>query len=190
MDQRISRFLKHHHVLTLSTNSFNGSWTSHCFYAFLPDHQALVFTSGNETRHGQEMLKNPNVSGGIVLETKIVGKIQGIQLTGKAFPVSANQPKEMVESEAAATIITDHHPVTEQISATTAVCRNAYLKRFPYALAMKLELWILHIDYIKMTDNRLGFGKKLELHCNTPILAQEPLKQPHPNSDVSISKNQ
>jgi uncharacterized protein YhbP (UPF0306 family) len=40
--------------------------------------------------------------------------------------------------------------------------RTAYLLRFPFALAAKLDLWILEIDYVKMTDNRLGFGKKLE----------------------------
>jgi uncharacterized protein YhbP (UPF0306 family) len=26
---------------------------------------------------------------------------------------------------------------------------------------MDTTLWILSIDYLKMTDNRLGFGKKL-----------------------------
>ena len=35
------------------------------------------------------------------------------------------------------------------------------LKKFPYAVLMKTTLWILEIEYIKMTDNRLGFGKKL-----------------------------
>ena len=39
--------------------------------------------------------------------------------------------------------------------------RTAYLKKFPYAVLMKTSLWDLWIIYIKMTDNRLGFGKKL-----------------------------
>ena len=88
MDPRITRFLRRHHVLTLSTCSERGSWTAHCFYAFMPDNQALVFTTDPETRHGREMLQNPNVSGGIMLETKVIGKIRGIQLTGRAFPIS------------------------------------------------------------------------------------------------------
>ena len=37
-----------------------------------------------------------------------------------------------------------------------------YLKTFPFALALNPTLWSLHVDYIKFTDNRLGFGKKLE----------------------------
>lgn len=36
-----------------------------------------------------------------------------------------------------------------------------YLKRFPYALAMDPTLWRIRVDHLKMTDNTLGFGKKL-----------------------------
>ncbi len=35
-----------------------------------------------------------------------------------------------------------------------------YLKTFPYALALNPTLWTLHVDSLKFTDNRLGFGKK------------------------------
>jgi len=153
MEQKITRFLKRHHVLTLSTVSGQGSWTAHCFYAFIPDHQALVFTTDPETRHGSEMLQNPNVSGGIMLETKMIGKIRGIQLTGRALPLESI----VTPAKAGAPSLTTNAPLL-----STTKGRTAYLKRFPFALAVKLDLWILHIDYIKMTDNRLGFGKKLE----------------------------
>lgn len=39
--------------------------------------------------------------------------------------------------------------------------KRVYLKRFPYALAMNPTLWKIEIDFLKFTDNRLGFGKKL-----------------------------
>ncbi len=39
---------------------------------------------------------------------------------------------------------------------------KAYLKRFPYAIILNPKLWRIDITYIKFTDNRLGFGKKLE----------------------------
>jgi uncharacterized protein len=139
MEARITRFLKRHHVLTLSSVSDQGSWTAHCFYAFMQDQQSLVFTTDSGTRHGSEMLKNPNVSAGIMLETRVIGKIRGIQLTGRAIPLAITAQTESIRE-----------------------VRTAYLKRFPYALAMKLDLWVLTIDYVKMTDNRLGFGKKLE----------------------------
>ena len=43
---------------------------------------ALVFTSDSDTRHGKEFAKNPLVAGSVVLETMIIGKIQGIQFQG------------------------------------------------------------------------------------------------------------
>ena len=39
--------------------------------------------------------------------------------------------------------------------------KTLYIKRFPYALVADLTLWRLEIEYVKLTDNTLGFGKKL-----------------------------
>ena len=39
-----------------------------------------------------------------------------------------------------------------------------YLKTYPYALALNPTLWSLHVEHIKFTDNRLGFGKKKEFN--------------------------
>jgi len=133
-DPKILTFLKKHHVLTLATVSGDQPWTSNCFYAFLEEQMAFVFTSGYETRHIQEVYKNPKVAGNVVLETGIIGKIQGIQFSGML---------ELAEGEA------------------LKKASSAYLKRFPFAALMDTTLWILPIDYLKMTDNRLGFGKKL-----------------------------
>ena len=36
-----------------------------------------------------------------------------------------------------------------------------YFKAFPYAKVMHPTLWLITVYTIKMTDNRLGFGKKL-----------------------------
>jgi uncharacterized protein YhbP (UPF0306 family) len=133
-DPKVITFLKKHHVLTLATVSGDQPWTANCFYAFMEDQMSFVFTSGYETRHIQEVLASPKVAGNVVLETGIIGKIQGIQFSGML---------ELAEAEA-----------FEKAS-------SAYLKRFPFAALMDTTLWILPIDYLKMTDNRLGFGKKL-----------------------------
>ncbi len=155
MDKRISRFLRRHHVLTLSSVSDAGAWTAHVFYAHMPDHDALVFTTDPKTRHGREMLENPLVSGGIVLETKVVGRIRGVQLTGMKEERVKN--KEIDKDDEEERLKTRHSSlVTHHSSLIT------YLKRFPYAIAAKLDLWVLELDYVKMTDNRLGFGTKLE----------------------------
>jgi len=133
-EKRITEFIRQHHVLTLATSANGKPWCANCFYAYLEDHNMFVFTSDENTRHIQEVKINPEVSGSIVLETKIIGKIQGIQFTGLLFM-----------------------PGDELF--TSAKC--AYLRRFPFAALMNTTLWVLKINYIKMTDNRLGFGKKL-----------------------------
>lgn len=133
-DPKICTFLRRHHVLTLATVSGDQPWVANCFYAFLEQEMAFVFTSGFDTRHIREVQANNKVAGNVVLETSIIGKIQGIQFSGTLLPAEG-------EKQAGASI--------------------AYLKRFPFAALMDTTLWILSIDYLKMTDNRLGFGKKL-----------------------------
>ncbi|MGB5966423.1 MAG: hypothetical protein WBF77_05385 [Sulfurimonadaceae bacterium] len=36
-----------------------------------------------------------------------------------------------------------------------------YFKQFPFAKVMNPQLWSIELEAIKLTDNRLGFGKKL-----------------------------
>ncbi|HPF49927.1 MAG TPA: pyridoxamine 5'-phosphate oxidase family protein [Draconibacterium sp.] len=133
-EKRIIEFIHEHHVLTLATVVEDNPWCSNCFYTYLEEENCFVFTSDDETKHAQDALKNSNVAGSVVLETNTVGKIQGIQFRGMMV-----RPGETLHKKA----------------------KKAYLKKFPYAALMKTSLWVLHIEYIKMTDNRLGFGKKL-----------------------------
>ncbi len=134
MDKRIITFLKKHHVLTLATSFEGVPWVANCFYAFIENENALVFTSDRNTKHISDLAESNRVAASIVLETSVVGKIQGIQLRGKLGEPGG----EMIKK-----------------------AKSAYLKRFPFAALMETTLWVLEVDYIKMTDNRLGFGKKL-----------------------------
>jgi len=81
-----------------------------------------------------EALLQPFVAGSIALETKVIGKLQGIQFEGKLLEADEELLKEI---------------------------KTTYMKRFPFALLMDTKLWFLQLQTIKMTDNRLGFGKKL-----------------------------
>lgn len=131
MDERFIKFIKKHHVLTLATvNSEGMPYVANCFYAFDAKRNLFVFTSDLATRHGAEMAANSSVALSIVLETRIVGRVQGLQVTGRAL---------RGDDEA----------------------RKCYIKRFPYAAAADLELWMVEPTMMKLTDNTLGFGKKL-----------------------------
>ena len=76
------------------------------------------------------MCENDRVAASIVLETRTVGKVQGLQITGKV--------KQAIDGD-----------------------KLLYLKSFPYAAVADLHLWRLEADFLKLTDNTLGFGKKL-----------------------------
>jgi uncharacterized protein YhbP (UPF0306 family) len=64
----------------------------------------------------------------------ILGKIRGIQFQG-----IVSEPEDKLLSTA----------------------MSHYLKRFPAAMLMDTHLWVVELTHIKMTDNRLGFGKKI-----------------------------
>jgi uncharacterized protein YhbP (UPF0306 family) len=134
VDNRIIKFFRKHHVLTIATSSGNEPWCANCFYVYLENENSLVFTTDSDTRHGKEFLANPSVAGTVVLETMILGKIRGIQFRG-----IVSEPQGQLLNKS----------------------KSAYLKRFPVAALMDTRLWIVKLSYIKMTDNRLGFGKKL-----------------------------
>lgn len=134
IDRRIIKFFRKHHVLTIATSVNNEPWCASCFYVYLEEENAFIITTDLNTRHGQDFLKNRIVAGSVVLETKIIGKIRGIQFQG-----TVSEPVENMAEKA----------------------RRAYLKRFPVAMLMDTHLWIVKLTCIKYTDNRLGFGKKL-----------------------------
>lgn len=133
-ENRIIDFINEHHVLILATSKNDQSYCANCFYEYLEEENTLIFTSDKDTRHVQDAIENNSVSGSIVLETKTVGKIQGIQFIGIMEEAKGDLLKK---------------------------AKKAYLTRFPYAILKQTTLWVLELNYIKMTDNRLGFGKKL-----------------------------
>jgi len=55
---------------------------------------------------------------------------------------------------------------TGHLSEASRADKKLYYATYPFALAMLPELWTVRIDYAKLTDNRLGFGKKLEFKRN------------------------
>ena len=87
-EKQITEFIHKHHVFTLATSSENIPYTCTCFYVYIDELNMFVFTSDHGTRHVDEMLAQPLVSGVVALETTMVGKIQGIQFTGQSAELS------------------------------------------------------------------------------------------------------
>ncbi|KQN43677.1 YhbP family protein [Rouxiella silvae] len=130
----ISRYLSKNHVLALCAHADGDIWSATCFYVTDIERMCLYFMTELKTRHGSLMQRNPHVVGTVAKQPKTVALIQGIQYSGSATILEG-------EEDAAA--------------------RARYCKQFPVAIAMKAPVWALRLDEIKMTDNTLGFGKKV-----------------------------
>ena len=82
-DKRIINFIKNHHLLTLATSKDNVPYCCNVFYVYDEANNHLIFSSDAKTKHAQDFIANSKVSGSISLETKVIGKIQGVQLLGE-----------------------------------------------------------------------------------------------------------
>ena len=127
-------FINEHHLLTLATSKGNIPYCCNVFYVYDVANNQLIFSTDTKTKHAQDFTLNPNVAGSIALETKEVTKIQGVQLLGK---------------------------ITELKGEDLKAAKKKYLQAFPYARLMEIHLWAMQLTFIKMTHNKLGFGKKL-----------------------------
>ena len=69
-------------MLTLATSSEGAPYCSNAFYCYDAERNLLIFTSDMATRHAQQMARNPCVAASVVLETKVVGRVEGLNLCG------------------------------------------------------------------------------------------------------------
>ena len=129
--EKIATFLDEHHVLSLATHNSDELSVCSLFYIYSHNKLSFIVASSDDTTHIKHINQNKDVAGNILLETKIVGKIQGVQFRGEFSFLEDDELKKL------------------------------YFKQFPHALLMKPKLWQIKVNYFKMTDNRLGFGKKI-----------------------------
>ena len=128
---KIAAFIAKHHVMSLATSYEDELSVCSLFYAYNEEQKVFIVASAQETTHIQHIQKNSKIAGNILLETNTIGEIRGVQFRGEFIELDEQDLK------------------------------LEYFKKFPYALALKPKLWQIKVDYFKMTDNRLGFGKKI-----------------------------
>lgn len=134
MDKKIIEYVNKNKVLTIATSVDNQPYCAICFYVFDAENNILIFLSDDVTRHISEALKNNLVAGTITTKVTTVAKIQGVQFTGEFI----NPEKLQID---------DFY--------------SKYYSKFPFAKAKPSPIWGIKLITIKMTDNTLGFGKKL-----------------------------
>jgi uncharacterized protein len=129
--KKIAHFIREHHVMSLATAYKDELSACSLFYVYDENSRSFIVASSDDTIHIEHIKHNPKIAGNILLETKSVGKIQGLQCQGVC--------SELKEKD----------------------LKGLYFKAFPYAVALNPKLWRIEVDSFKMTDNRLGFGKKI-----------------------------
>jgi len=148
MNESIVKFIEKQRSCTLCCVDENGKpYCFSCLYVFNAEHGLLYFKSSSKSKHCSILLKNPFVAGSILPNKLNVLMIKGIQFEGMVLPTN--------------------HFLSEQAAAY-------YYKKNPAAVAINGDIWIVKIDNIKMTDNTLGFGKKItwssnELRTTIPV---------------------
>lgn len=134
MDKIILEYITENKVFTIATAINNVPYCANCFYAFDKESNNILFLSDQTTRHIKEAIINNIVAGTIQNGVTTVAKIKGIQFTAEFINLSEEEQK---------------------------VFYAIYYKKFPFAKVKPAAIWALKLNWIKMTNNTLGFGKKL-----------------------------
>lgn len=88
---KISEFISSKHLLSLAVVADDGmAYAASCFYAFSPDDGMLYIAGDEDSIHMSAALKSGAAAGTIALDTKIVGRIQGIQFRSKVEVARTN----------------------------------------------------------------------------------------------------
>lgn len=135
MEEKVSTYLKENKVLTLATSVDDKPYCAACFYAYDEIDNVLIFSSDDHTKHITDANSNKIIAGTINTEVTTIVKIQGVQFTGVFINPTEKEAKNLY---------------------------SIYYKKFPFARAKPAPIWAIKLNWIKMTDNTLGFGKKLE----------------------------
>jgi uncharacterized protein YhbP (UPF0306 family) len=142
--KRLLTFLREHKVLTLAVVDGDGSpYAAALFYAVDEDLRFYVVTD-LATHHGQAMLANGTVAGAIQPDRQQWHEITGIQFRGRCWQLTG---------------------------ADRARAWEIYTARFPFLLhgnvtltaeLAKTAMWCIEPEWMRLIDNRLGFGHKEE----------------------------
>lgn len=132
--KHIQHFIAEHHLLTLCASFNDNIWCANCYYIADSDNMALYILTSPDSRHGSLMIKNRNIAGTIAPEPHEINDIQGVQFSGSIELIPSSNEQQALE---------------------------LYYKKFPIAKNMSSSIWKIILNDIKMTDNHIKFGFKL-----------------------------
>jgi uncharacterized protein len=148
---RIAEFLDQHTTLTLATAGEDGTPAAAAVFYAHDSRLDLYFLSEERTQHGRNLLAAPQVAGAIQEDGQDWRAIRGLQVRGRAVPVSAAGHAH------AAVLYGRRFGFVEALLAGGA---SLDVLTGPLARA---RFWVLRPTWFRLIDNSLGFGFKEEL---------------------------
>jgi len=135
INDSIAQFIEKQKTCSLCCIDESGKpYCFSCFYVFNHQQGLLYFKSSSKSKHSGLLPFHPHIAGTILPDKLNILIIKGIQFEGTILPAN--------------------HFLTDEAT-------KFYHKKNPAGLAVPGDIWIVKIDNIKMTDNTLGFGKKI-----------------------------
>lgn len=123
-------------MLSLAVCHKDIPWSANAFFVHDQIEQRLILLSSPATQHGQMLTANPQVAGTVSAQFNEIADIHGVQFQGIA--------QELRRPEA------------------SQLALHAYYERFPQARDITAPAWEIRLLHLKLTDNRLGFGTKIQ----------------------------
>ena len=140
MYEKIIRFIEKQTCASVCcVDEMGNPYCFSCFYSFNGEEGLLYFKSSTTSKHASVISKNPFIAGTILPDKLNRLQVKGIQFEGKVLP------KDHLYAKQAPFL---------------------FHKQFPIALTMPGEIRTVLINHIKMTDNSMGFGKKISWSRN------------------------
>jgi len=135
MNENITKFLRKQTCASIAcVDEANRPASFNCFFAFDDEHGLLHYKSSAASMHSRLLNAHPLVAGTVLPDKLNKLAVQGVQFEGR---------------------------ILNRADALTAKSAQCYHKKFPMALAIPGEMWTVQVERIKMTDSKLGFGKKI-----------------------------
>lgn len=131
VEKRIVDFIKRHHVLTLATVSSEGAPYCAACFYAYDKERNRLVFTSDDTTRHAQEMLQ---SAKVAIGITLETRIVG-KVQGAQICGVAERGDERDKAE--------------------------YVKRFPYAAVAPLNIWAVTPTFIKLTDNTLGFGKKL-----------------------------
>ncbi len=148
----VRQMLDAHNTLTLATGSMEAPWAATVFYTS-DDAFNLYFVSDERTRHARDMARNASVALAINADVANWDDVRGLQIGGRAELVGpAERP------QALALYLAKFRSVQALFDSPRNPDEALIAKRL-----QQTAFWRVRPFYIRLIDNRRGFGFKEEL---------------------------